>query len=83
MGWPICCVGCAIVVLGTPVKACGKAQGKRVHINACKPYVEMSVHKVAVWASEDGLLEQQAMLLGEAYPPLFENSNQGHTTPTT
>ena len=25
------------VVLGTPGKACGKAQGKRVHINACKP----------------------------------------------
>ena len=41
------------VVLGTPGKACGKAQGKRVHINACKPYLEMSVHRVAVWASED------------------------------
>ena len=56
------------VVLDTPGKACEKAQGKRVHINACKPYVEMSVHRVAVWASEDGLLEQQTMLLGEDVP---------------
>ena len=29
------------VVLGTPEKACGKAQGKCVHINACKPFLEM------------------------------------------
>ena len=39
------------VVLGTPGKATGKAQGKHVHINSCKPFV--------VWATEDELLEQQ------------------------
>ena len=52
------------VVLGTPGKAVGKTQGKRVHINVCKPFVEMSVHRVAVWATEDGLLEQQPRLQG-------------------
>ena len=41
------------VVLGTPGKTCGKAH---VHINACKPFLEMSVHRVAVWATEDELL---------------------------
>ena len=32
------------VVLGTPGKACRRAQGKRVHINSCKPFLELSVH---------------------------------------
>ena len=53
------------VVLGTPGKATGKAQGKRVHINSCKPFVQASLHRVAVWATEDELLEQQPRLLGE------------------
>ena len=53
------------VVLGTPGKACGRAQGKRVHVNACKPFVELSVHRVAVWAIEDELMEQQTRLLGK------------------
>ena len=50
------------VVLGTPGKACGKAQGKCVHINACKSFLEMSVHRVAVWATEDEILDQQVKL---------------------
>ena len=53
------------VVLGMPGKACGRAQGKRVHVNACKHFVELSVHRVAVWAIEDELLEQQTRLLGK------------------
>ena len=43
---------------------CGRAQGKRVHINACKPFLETCVHRVAVWALEDELLEHQARLSG-------------------
>ena len=29
------------IVLGAPGKACGRAQGKRVHINSCKPFLEL------------------------------------------
>ena len=34
-------------------------------MNACKPFVEISVHRVAVWAIEDEILEQQTCLLGK------------------
>ena len=54
------------VVLGTPGKPCGRAQGKRVHINACKPFEELSLNRVAVWAVEDELLEAPPRLQGEA-----------------
>ena len=36
-----------------------------MHVNACKPFVEMLVHRAAVWAIEDELLEQQTRLLGK------------------
>ena len=52
------------VVLGTSWKVCGTAQGKRVHINACKPFLETCVHMEAVWALADELLEHQTRLSG-------------------
>ena len=54
------------VVLGTPGKPCGRAQGKRVHINACKPFEELSLNILAVWAVEDELLKAPPRLQGEA-----------------
>ena len=45
------------VVLGNPGKSSKKSRGKRVHVNSCKPFVEASTHRVAVWATEDSQLE--------------------------
>ena len=52
------------VVLGTPDKACTRGMGKRVHINSCKPFHEASVYRVAVWATDDELLDKQMRLQG-------------------
>ena len=40
------------VVIGVTGKT-GKAIGKRVHINSCKPFHAMQVAWVALWAVED------------------------------
>ena len=52
------------VVLGPPGQKGSRAQGKRVHINACKPFLVTSVHRVDVWALEDDTLEVVTRLKG-------------------
>ena len=53
------------VVLGNPGKSSKNSRDKRVHVNSCKPFVEASTHRVAVWATEDSQLEPLPKLVGE------------------
>ena len=56
------------MVLGSPGQKGSRAEGKRghmrAHINACKPFLVTSVHRVAVWALEDDTLEVVTRLKG-------------------
>ena len=44
------------VIIGIPGKGGGN-NGKRVHINSCKPYNQVQVCRVAAWAREDEIVD--------------------------
>ena len=52
------------VVLGRPEKTNAKRMGKRIHINACKPFHVASVYRFAVWAVHDEVVESHSKLKG-------------------
>ena len=56
------------VVLGISGKECAKGKGKRVHINSCKPFHQVSAATVAVWVAEDKQLEECTRLEGGELP---------------
>ena len=46
------------VIIGIPGKA-GANKRKHVHINSCKPYNQVQVCRVAVWAREDEIVDSE------------------------
>ena len=51
-------------MLGRPENTNAKRMGKRIHINACKPFHEASVYRVAVWTVHDEDVESHSKLKG-------------------